>query len=116
MKRARRMRAEEISRSNMLRDAATADVIIVNPTHYAVALKWSRDKGAVPLCVAKGVDEMAMRIRERAKLHDIPIHSDPPCARSLHAIVEIGDGIKPEHYAAVAAAIHFADIVRPKAY
>ncbi|MDB2438704.1 flagellar type III secretion system protein FlhB [Hellea sp.] len=116
MKRARRMRAQEISKSNMLRDVAKADVIIVNPTHYAIALEWSRDKGAVPVCVAKGVDEMAMRIRERAKLHDIPIHSDPPCARSLHAMVEIGEGIKPEHYAAVAAAIHFADKVRPKDY
>lgn len=116
MKRARRMRAEEISKSNTLRDVAKADVIIVNPTHYAVALEWSRDKGSVPLCVAKGVDEMAMRIRERAKLHNIPIHSDPPCARSLHAMVEIGEGIKPEHYAAVAAAIHFADKMRPKPY
>ena len=109
MKRARRSRAEAISRSTMLRDVATADVIIVNPTHYAVALKWSRDTGEVPMCVAKGVDELAMRIRERANLHGIPIHSDPPCARSLHALVEVGEGIKYEHYAAVAAAIHFAD-------
>lgn len=116
MKRARRMRAEEISKSNMLRDVAKADVIIVNPTHYAVALQWSRDKGTVPLCVAKGVDELAMRIRERAGLHDIPIHSDPPCARSLHAVLEVGEGIKPEHYAAVAAAIYFADSARSKSY
>ena len=116
MKRARRMRAEEISKSNMLRDVSKADVIIVNPTHYAVALQWSRDKGAVPLCVAKGTDELAMRIRERASLHNIPIHSDPPCARSLHALVEVGEGIKPEHYAAVAAAIHFADNARPKPF
>jgi len=116
MKRARRMRAEEISKSNMLRDVAKADVVIVNPTHYSVALEWAREKGAVPICVAKGVDEMALRIRERAELHNIAIHSDPPCARSLYAMVEIGDGIKPEHYAAVAAAIHFADKMRPKPY
>ena len=116
MKRARRMRAQEISKSNMLRDVAKADVIIVNPTHYAVALEWSRDKGTVPVCVAKGVDEMAMRIRERATLHGIPIHSDPPCARSLHALIEIGEDIQPEHYAAVAAAIHFADKLKPKPY
>lgn len=116
MKRARRMRAQEIANSNVLRDVAKADVIIVNPTHYAVALEWSRDAGDVPVCVAKGVDEMAMRIRERAALHDIPIHSDPPCARSLHAMIEIGEGILPEHYAAVAAAIHFADQMRPKPY
>ncbi len=116
MKRARRMQAEEISKSSMLRDVAKADVVIVNPTHYAVALQWSRDKGAVPICLAKGVDEIAMRIRERAKLHDISIHSDPACARSLYAMIEIGDGIKPEHYAAVAAAIHFADKIRPQSY
>lgn len=116
MKRERRARAEAITQSTMLRDVATADVIIVNPTHYSVALKWDRSQGRVPTCVAKGVDEMAMRIRERAGLQNIPIHSDPPCARSLHAVVEIGHGIKPEHYAAVAAAIHFADQLRPKAY
>jgi len=116
MKRARRMRAEEIAKSTMLRDVAKADVVIVNPTHYAVALEWDRDSGTVPVCVAKGVDEMALRIRERAELHNIAIHSDPPCARSLHAMVEIGDGIKPEHYAAVAAAIHFADKMRPNPY
>ncbi len=116
MKSARRARAQAISQSGMLRDVATADVIIVNPTHYAVALKWDRNSGEVPVCVAKGVDQMAMRIRERADMHNVPIHSDPPCARSLYAMVEIGDGIKYEHYAAVAAAIHFADKHRPKDY
>lgn len=116
MKRERRMRAEAITRSNMLNEVPKANVIIVNPTHYAVALKWSRESGEVPVCVAKGVDEMAMRIRERAEQHGIPIHSDPPCARSLHAMVEVGEGIKYEHYAAVAAAIHFADQARVKPY
>lgn len=116
MKSERRGRAQAIINSTMMRDVASADVIIVNPTHYAVALKWARDKGSVPICVAKGVDEVAMRIRERADQHDILIHSDPPCARSLHALVEIGEGIKPEHYAAVAAAIHFADKLKPKEY
>jgi len=112
MKAARRAKARAIVQANMMRDVATADVIIVNPTHYAVALKWSRDKGTVPICVAKGVDGVALQIRERAKAHDVPIHSDPPCARSLHALVEIGEPIEPEHYAAVAAAIHFADKLR----
>ena len=116
MKRERRMRAEAISRSTMLNDVAKADVIIVNPTHYAVALKWSRASGEVPTCLAKGIDDLAMRIRERAELHDIPIHSDPPCARSLYAMVEVGDGIMYEHYAAVAAAIHFADQAKTKPY
>lgn len=116
LKRERRMRAENVARSSMLRDVSTADVIIVNPTHYAVALKWSRETKDVPVCVAKGVDEMAFRIRERAEQHDIPIFSDPPCARSLHALVEIGDSIRYEHYAAVAAAIHFADQAQKKPY
>lgn len=116
MKRERRMRAAALSQSSMLQDITSADVIIVNPTHYAVALKWQREEGGVPTCVAKGVDEIALRIRERADLHGVPIHSNPPCARSLYASVEIGENIKPEHYAAVAAAIHFADQFKSKPY
>ncbi len=115
MKQERRARAAAISQGTMLRDVKTADVVVVNPTHYAVALKWDRDSGAVPVCVAKGVDDLAARIREQAEKHNIPIHSDPPCARSLHATVEIGEAIRPEHYAAVAAAIHFADKLRSQA-
>lgn len=116
MKRARRARAEAITKSSMLRDVASANVIIVNPTHYSVALKWDRESGEVPVCVAKGVDEMAMRIRERADMHDIPIFSDPPCARSIFALVDVGEGIRYEHYAAVAAAIHFADKAKTVPY
>ena len=116
MKGERRARARAISQGTMMRDVATADVIIVNPTHYAVALKWTRAPGSAPICVAKGVDGVAMQIRARATLHDIPIHSDPPCARSLHATVDIGETIRPEHFAAVAAAIHFADQLKPKTY
>jgi len=99
-----------------MRDVASADVVIVNPTHYAVALKWTRAPGSAPNCVAKGVDGVALQIRQRAKLHDVPIYSDPPCARSIHALVEIGETIKAEHFAAVAAAIHFADKLKPKTY
>lgn len=112
----RRARAQAISQGTMMRDVATADVIIVNPTHYAVALKWSRAPGSSPMCVAKGVDGVALQIRLRAKEHGIPIHSDPPCARSIHAVVEVGESIHPEHFAAVAAAIHFADQLKPKVY
>lgn len=116
MKSARRARAHAISQGTMMRDVATADVIIVNPTHYAVALKWSRAPGSAPICVAKGVDGVAMQIRQKAKLHNVPIHSDPPCARSIYALVEIGETIRGEHFAAVAAAIHFADQLKPKSY
>lgn len=108
----RRAKAEAIATNRMLTDVPRADVVIVNPTHYAVALKWSRqDKGA-PLCVAKGVDEMAARIRSVARDNGVPIHSDPPTARALHATVDVGARIRPEHYRAVAIAIRFAERVR----
>ena len=112
----RRARAIALSQSSMLNDVLAADVVIVNPTHYAVALKWDRAQKGVPVLLAKGVDELAYRIRQKAKMHEVPIHSDPPCARSIYATVEIGDTIRPEHYAAVAASIHFADSLKRKDY
>lgn len=115
MKQQRRQKGQEIAMNKMLSDVPTADVIIVNPTHFAVALKWDRSAAAAPICVAKGVDEIAARIREVAHDNAIPIHSDPPTARALHASVEIGQEITPEHYQAVAAAIRFAETVRRKA-
>ncbi|MDA5557439.1 EscU/YscU/HrcU family type III secretion system export apparatus switch protein [Shimia sp. MMG029] len=115
MKQQRRQKGQEIAMNQMLADVPEADVIIVNPTHYAVALKWSRLPGAAPICVAKGVDEIAARIREKAQEAAIPIHRDPPTARALHAIVEIGQEIPEEQYQAVAAAIRFADAMRARA-
>lgn len=115
MKQKRRQKGQEIASKQMIADVPTADVIVVNPTHYAVALKWSRKPGEAPVCVAKGVDEIAARIREKAQEAAVPIHSDPPTARALHAIVEIGHEIPPEHYRQVAAAIRFADEMRLKA-
>jgi flagellar biosynthetic protein FlhB len=96
----------------MLDKVAEADVVIVNPTHYAVALTWARTRGRAPVCVAKGTDEIALRIRERATAAGVPIHSDPATARALHAAVRLGDEIAPVHYRAVAAAIRFADRTR----
>ncbi len=115
MKQKRRQKGQEIASKQMIQDVPNADVVIVNPTHYAVALKWSRLPGDVPVCVAKGVDEIAARIREKAQESAVPIHSDPPTARALHAVVEIGQEIPPENYRAVAAAIQFADKIRRKA-
>lgn len=115
LKSARRQRAQEVATNRMLTDVASANVVVVNPTHYAVALKWDRAKGGAPICVAKGVDEIARKIRERAAEHGVPIHSDPPTARAIHATVEIGQEIRVEHYRAVAAAIRFADAMRRKA-
>lgn len=115
MKQQRRMRGQEIAMNQMIGDVPSADVVVVNPTHYAVALKWDRAGGGVPVCVAKGVDEVARRIREAAAEAAVPIFSDPPTARALHASIEIGAPIEPDQYRAVAAAIRFADLLRTKA-
>ena len=110
----RRQRAQEIATNRMLQDVALAEVVVVNPTHYAVALKWKRTDRHAPICVAKGVDEIAARIRERASLAGVPMHSDPPTARALHATVAVGEPIRPDHYRAVAASIRFAEAMRKK--
>jgi len=115
MKQERRQRAMATSQNQMMAGVPSADVIIVNPTHYAVALKWSRSPGDAPICVAKGVDEIAKRIRETAQTSGVPIHHDPPTARSLHATTDIGQQIDPDFYGAVAAAIRFAEDMRKKA-
>jgi flagellar biosynthesis protein FlhB len=111
----RRQRAVDIATNRMLAEVPKADVIIVNPTHYAVALKWDRKSGRAPVCVAKGVDEIAARIRERAAEAGVPLHRDPPTARALHAGVEIGQEIRPDQYRAAAAAIRFAEAMRRRA-
>ena len=115
MKQQRRQRAFEIAMNQMLAEVPEADVVIVNPTHYAVALKWDRASAAAPKCVAKGVDEIAARIRELAAEHAIPIHRDAATARALFSSVDIGKEILPTHYKAVAAAIRFAEMMRMKA-
>ncbi|WP_347137949.1 flagellar type III secretion system protein FlhB [Paracoccus sp. SSK6] len=114
-KAARRQRAVDIATHQMLADVGRADVVIVNPTHYAVALEWKRGSGRAPVCLAKGTDEIAARIRERAREHRVPIFPDPPSARAIHATVEIGQEIRREQFAAVAAAIRFAEKMREKA-
>lgn len=111
----RRRRAEEIAKNRMLADVPKADVVIVNPTHYAVALAWSRKPGSAPHCVAKGVDAMAAAIRARAVEAGVPVREDPATARALHALVEIGAEVPPDLYRAVAAAIRFAETMRARA-
>lgn len=115
MKSQRRQKAIEIATKQMIADVAKANVVIVNPTHYAVALKWERGSQKAPVCLAKGVDEVAARIRAVAAEAGVPLHSDPPTARALHATVEVGQEIHPEHYRAVAAAIRFAERMRKRA-
>lgn len=115
MKQQRRQKAQQIALSQMMAKVPDADVVIVNPTHFAVALKWSWESGSAPICVAKGVDNVARKIREVAQESAVPVHSDPPTARALHATVEVGQEIAPEHYKAVAVAIRFAEKMRQRA-
>jgi flagellar biosynthesis protein FlhB len=115
IKQQRRQRGIDIAMNQMMAEVPKADVVIVNPLHVAVALKWNRTGGGAPVCVAKGVDEVALRIRAVAMDAGVPIRRDPPTARALHAAVDIGDEIRPEHYRPVAAAIRFADAMRQRA-
>ena len=115
MKQERRERGRKIAQNQALRDVAKADVVITNPEHYAVALQWDRSSGRAPVCLAKGLDQMALTIRRKATEAKVPIHPDPPTARALHASVEIGQEIRPDHYKAVAAAIVFAEKMRAEA-
>jgi flagellar biosynthetic protein FlhB len=93
-------------RKRMMADVPKAAVVITNPTHYAVALQYERGMEA-PICVAKGVDALALKIREVARQHDIPVVENPPLARTLHASVEVDQAIPPEHYKAVAEVIGY---------
>jgi flagellar biosynthesis protein FlhB len=93
-------------RKRMMAAVPKASVVITNPTHYAIALQY--DKGMeAPVCVAKGADLMALKIREIATAHSVPIVENPPLARALHATVEIDQEIPTEHYKAVAEVIGY---------
>jgi flagellar biosynthetic protein FlhB len=94
------------AKKRMMAAVPTASVIITNPTHYAVALKYERGMPA-PICVAKGIDVLALKIREIAGAHNVPIVENVPLARALHASVEIDDEIPVEHYHAVAEVIGY---------
>jgi flagellar biosynthetic protein FlhB len=98
----RQMRA----RKRMMAAVPKASVVIMNPTHFAVALQYEKGMNA-PLCLAKGVDSLALKIREIARAHDIPVIENPPLARALHATVEIDQEIPAEHYQAVAEVIGY---------
>jgi flagellar biosynthetic protein FlhB len=97
----------ERARRRMLQNVPNASVVITNPTHYAVALRYEQGETPAPICLAMGVDAVAQRIREVAEEHDIPIVEDPPLARALFATAEIDQPIPREHYEAVAKVIGF---------
>ncbi|MEM6899762.1 MAG: flagellar type III secretion system protein FlhB [Pseudomonadota bacterium] len=113
-KQERRQRGARIASQQIKAEVPSADVVIMNPTHYAVALRWSREAGSAPICVAKGVDHVALSIKQIAMDHNVPVRSDPPTARALFAATDVGQEIDPMHYRAVASAIRFAEMVRRK--
>ena len=102
----RQLRAER-ARQRMMQAVPSADVVITNPTHYSIALKYDPNAMEAPKCVAKGVNEVALRIRELAKEHGIELYENKPLARSLYDVVEIDEFIPIEHYKAVAEIISY---------
>jgi len=104
--RLRQLRMER-ARRRMMAEVPKADVVVTNPTHYAVALKYDQATMGAPRVIAKGIDKTAQRIREIARESDIPVIENPPLARGLHAAVEIDQEITPEFYKAVAEVISY---------
>jgi flagellar biosynthetic protein FlhB len=102
----RQMRAE-IAKRRMMQTLPTATVVVMNPTHYAVALRYEPRETAAPVCVAKGLDDLALRIRAVAEEHGVAVVEDPPLARMLYAAVDVDETIPREHFEAVAQIIGF---------
>ena len=102
-----RARMRQLAKKRMMTDVPTADVIVTNPTHFAVALKYDGLRMAAPIVVAKGQDLMALKIRELAIEHDIPIIENPPLARALYKQTPIGHEIPGDLFEAVAEVMAF---------
>lgn len=96
-----------MARRRMMAEVPTADVVVTNPTHYAVALKYAEGKMGAPKVVAKGADDIAAKIRELAREHKVPLLEAPPLARALHTHTEIGDEIPEALYTAVAEVLAY---------
>ena len=97
----------EMSQRRMMQDVPDSDVVITNPTHYAVALKYDLEQGGAPMLVAKGIDQMAIHIRTIAKENDVEIIASPALARSLYYCAETNEEIPEELFAAVAQVLAF---------
>jgi flagellar biosynthetic protein FlhB len=105
---------QQRARKRMMAAVPKASVVITNPDHYAVALQYEAGMSA-PVCVAKGVDLIALKIKEVAAEHDVPVVENPPLARALHATIDIDDEVPPEHYKAVAEIIGYVMKLRRRA-
>ena len=112
--RLRQLRVQR-ARQRMMANVPNADVVITNPTHFAVALKYDSATGAAPICLAKGQDLIALKIREVATANKVTIVENPPLARALYPTVEIDAEIPPEHYKAVAEVISYVFRLRGRA-
>ncbi|HBQ01271.1 MAG TPA: flagellar biosynthetic protein FlhB, partial [Gammaproteobacteria bacterium] len=97
----------EASQRRMLEDVPQADVVITNPTHYSVALKYDAEGASAPIVVAKGADLIALKIRSIASQHEVPIYSEPPLARAIFGSTEIGDEIPAPLFLAVARVLAY---------
>ena len=104
--RIRKLRMER-AQQRMMAAVPEADVVITNPTHYAIAFEYKMDDMPAPKVVAKGVDFLALRIREAAEDNDVPVVENPPLARALYATVEVDEEVPEEHYKAVAEIIGY---------
>lgn len=102
-----KQKMRESSLKRMMQDVPDADVIITNPTHYAVAIKYDREKESAPLVIAKGVDHLAQKIKDIATENNVEIVENKPLARALYASVDVGKEIPPELYQAVAEVLAF---------
>jgi flagellar biosynthetic protein FlhB len=110
----RKQRMRELAKRRMAAAVATADVVIVNPTHYAVALRYDDKIDAAPVVVAKGIDEQAEKIREIARGKSIPVLSRPPLARALHKHVKEGRAVPANLYRAVAEVLAYVYRIRQR--
>lgn len=106
--------AQQRSRQRMMQNVPEADVVIRNPTHFAVALKFDRDKDRAPRVVAKGMDQLALRIVKVAEENDVYVTEDRPLARALYDAVEVGDEIPEEFYKAIAKILAFVYNLKDK--
>lgn len=104
--RIRQLRAQR-AKERMMAKVPDASVVITNPTHYAIALEYDMETMPAPRVVAKGMDYVALKIREIAEANEVPIVENPPLARALHASVELDEEIPPEHFKAVAEVIGY---------
>lgn len=111
--RLRQLRTEK-ARQRMIQAVPRADVVITNPTHYSIALEYKPETMDAPVCIAKGLDNVALRIREVAKEHNIVLFENPPLARVLYDTVDIDEAIPSEHFKAVAEVISYVFKLRGK--